>query len=97
MIFSFESNLLLFQWIFWKAYQALLGYYNIYNFSFGGLLATIVVIGCVNVVKVYRLFDYEIIQIVNIFQSNHTKIIEEKEKNPLQVTHTINVFIEKDK
>ena len=96
-VFTLESNLLLFQWMGWKIYQILLGYYNYYDFDFKSLVATIAVIAVINAVKVYTLFDYEIIQIVNIFKNNHTKIIEEKEKNPMQVSQTINVFVDHDK
>ena len=56
--FSFESNLLLFQWLTWKIMQIMLGYYNNYNFDFGSLLATMAVLAFINTVKTFRLFDY---------------------------------------
>jgi hypothetical protein len=91
--FTFESNLLLFQFLTWKIYQCLLTYWSLISFNYSSLTTTIIIVAIVNLVKTYQLFDFEIIQLINIFKVQHQKIHEDKDKSPMQMTNSVAVFI----
>lgn len=91
--FTFESNLLLAQFLIWKVYQCLLTYWNILSFNYCSLTSTIIVLATINIIKSYQLFDYEVIHLINLFKEQHQKIHEDKEKSPLRMTNSVAVFI----
>jgi hypothetical protein len=60
--FSFESNLLVFIYLFWKCYEIKM----ISNYL--SLLPALISLCLINTVKIYGLFDYNILYIISIFR-----------------------------
>jgi len=68
-----ESNLLLGNYFYWKVAQNGSGYLGMYQYNYTCLLSSIVVFAVINTIKVYYLFDYQILHVLDIFKKEFYK------------------------
>lgn len=94
--FSFQSNLILFNYLCWKGYQILLNQINAYSLDSGSLILVLITLSAINLLKIYNLFDYDIIQVIRNFQEDEDRKEEEKKKDSMQMSKSISVFIKQN-
>jgi hypothetical protein len=73
-----------------------LGYYSFISFDFGTLTVTFIVLGCINVVKWYCLFDYEVVQVIRNFKEEQEKEVRDRSRNPMQMSRSVSVYIRRN-
>lgn len=89
--YSLESNLLILIYIFWKEFQQQVAP------DPATLLPAMAALALANTVKVYRLFDYNVLAVINIFSELNNRTHLESNANPsasLELPQAANILVQ---
>jgi hypothetical protein len=86
--FTLESNLIVLLYACWKGYEALM------SGSYAGLLAGMAALSLINTVKVYLLFNYNILHAITIFCEQASQSLQEDNQTTPDLTQSIALFVQ---
>ncbi len=86
--FTLESNLIVLLYACWKSYECLV------TSNYAGLLAGMVALSLINTVKVYVLFDYNILHSINIFCEQANQSLLESSQTTPELAQSIALFVQ---